>query len=194
MQSALILENIGKQIDLQAEEADFFVSLLKEKQIKPQEYLLQEGEICIHSIFVNAGCLRSYTLDKKGSEYILQFAPSGWWIADMYSMLTRQPGELYIEAMEDTEVLLLHVDDREKLLLKVPKFERFFLINVADFMITFRQRLMGDLGLPARDRYLLFCSRYPTLIEKLPQKQIALYIGVTPEFLSEMRAEMLRNL
>jgi CRP-like cAMP-binding protein len=194
MQSALILENIGKQIDLQAEEADFFVSLLKEKQIKPQEYLLQEGEICIHSIFVNAGCLRSYTLDKKGSEHILQFAPSGWWIADMYSMLTRQPGELYIEAMEDTEVLLLHVDDREKLLLKVPKFERFFLINVADFMITFRQRLMGDLGLPARDRYLLFCSRYPTLIEKLPQKQIALYIGVTPEFLSEMRAEMLRNL
>jgi CRP-like cAMP-binding protein len=194
MQSALILENIGKQIDLQAEEADFFVSLLKEKQIKPQEYLLQEGEICIHSIFVNAGCLRSYTLDKKGSEHILQFAPSGWWIADMYSMLTRQPGELYIEAIEDTEVLLLHVDDREKLLLKVPKFERFFLINVADFMITFRQRLMGDLGLPARDRYLLFCSRYPTLIEKLPQKQIALYIGVTPEFLSEMRAEMLRNL
>jgi hypothetical protein len=86
------------------------------------------------------------------------------------------------------------MDDREKLLLKVPKFERFFLINVADFMITFRQRLMGDLGLPARDRYLLFCSRYPTLIEKLPQKQIALYIGVTPEFLSEMRAEMLRNL
>jgi CRP-like cAMP-binding protein len=102
MQSALILENIGKQIDLQAEEADFFVSLLKEKQIKPQEYLLQEGEICIHSIFVNAGCLRSYTLDKKGSEHILQFAPSGWWIADMYSMLTRQPGELYIEAIWTT--------------------------------------------------------------------------------------------
>ena len=193
MQSALILENIGKQIDLQAEEADFFVSLLKEKQVKRKEHLLQEGEICIHSIFVNAGCLRSYTLDKNGSEHILQFAPPGWWIADMYSMLTRQPGELNIEALEDTEVLLLHVDDREKLLLKVPKFERFFLIIVEDFMITFRQRLMGNLGLPARDRYLLFCSRYPTLIEKLPQKQIAAYIGVTPEFLSEIQTEMLRK-
>lgn len=193
MQTALILANISKHIDLQADEAAFFVSLLKEKTVKRKQHLLRENEACYHSIFVNSGCLRGYTLDKNGYEHILQFAPPGWWIADMYSMLTRQPGELYIEALEDTEVLLLHIDDREKLMLQVPRFERFFRIIIENSLITFRQRLMENLGLPARDRYLLFCKRYPTLIEQLPQKQIAAYIGVTPEFLSKMRAEMVKK-
>lgn len=193
MQTALILANISKHIDLQTDEAAFFISLLKEKQVKRKQHLLRENEACYHSIFVNSGCLRGYTLDKNGYEHILQFAPPGWWIADMYSMLTRQPGELYIEALEDTEVLLLHIDDREKLMLEVPRFERFFRIIIENSLITFRQRLMENLGLPARDRYLLFCKRYPTLIEQLPQKQIAAYIGVTPEFLSKMRAEMVKK-
>jgi CRP-like cAMP-binding protein len=193
VQTSLILTNISKHIDLQADESSFFLSLLKEKTVKRKQHLLRENEACYHSIFVTSDCLRGYTLDKNGYEHILQFAPPGWWIADMYSMLTRQPGELYIEALEDTEVLLLHIDDREKLMLQVPRFERFFRIIIENSLITFRQRLMENLGLPARDRYQLFCKRYPTLIEQLPQKQIAAYIGVTPEFLSKMRAEMLKK-
>ncbi|MDO8367683.1 MAG: Crp/Fnr family transcriptional regulator [Saprospiraceae bacterium] len=192
MQTSLILANVSKHIDLQADESDFFLSLLKEKRVKRKQHLLRENDVCLQSVFVNTGCLRGYTLDKNGYEHILQFAPPGWWIADMYSMLTRQPGELFIEALEDTEVLLLHIDDRDRLMREVPKFERFFRIIIENSLITFRQRLMENLGLPARDRYLLFCKRYPTLIERLPQKQIAAYIGVTPEFLSKMRAEMLR--
>lgn len=193
MQTTQILSNIAKHIDLQANEAEFFHSLLKEKKLRRKQHLLRENEVCFHSVFVNTGCLRGYTLDKNGYEHILQFAPSGWWIADMYSMLTGQPGELYIEALEDTEVLLLHIDDRNRLMQEVPKFERFFRIIIENSLVTFRQRLMENLGLPARDRYLLFCKRYPTLIERLPQKQVAAYIGVTPEFLSKMRADLLRG-
>ena len=193
MHTSLILDNVSKHIDLQPAEAAFFVSLLKEKQLKRKQHLLREHEVCLFSTFVNTGCLRGYTLDKNGYEHILQFAPPGWWIADMYSMLTKQPGDLFIESLEPTEVLLLHVDDRERLLREVPKFERFFRIIIENSLITFRQRLMENLGLPARERYLLFCKRYPTLIECLPQKQIAAYIGVTPEFLSKMRTEMLKG-
>ena len=193
MQTSLILTNISKHIDLQADESEFFISLLKTKRVKRKQFLLREKEICTHSIFVNSGCLRGFTLDANGYEHILQFAPPGWWIADMYSMLTGQPGELYIEALEETEVLTLHIDDRNLLMQKVPKFERFFRIIIENSLITFRQRLMENLGLPARERYLLFCKRYPTLIERLPQKQVAAYIGVTPEFLSKMKAEMLRK-
>lgn len=108
-------------------------------------------------------------------------------------MSTRQPGELNMEAVIDSKVLLLHVDDREKLMLKVPKFERFFRISAEDSLIIFYQRLLENLRLPARDRYLLFCKRYPTLIKQITQKQIAAYIGITPEFLGEMQAEMLRK-
>ena len=190
MQTSLILANVGKHIDLQADEAAFFASLLKEKQVKRKQLLLRENEICLHSAFVNTGCLRGYTVDKNGYEHILQFAPAGWWIADMYSMLTWQPGELFIDALEDTEVLLLHVDDRDLLMREIPKFERFFRIILENSLVSFRQRLLENLGLPALERYLLFCKRYPTLIDHLPQKQIAAYIGVTPEFLSKMRAEM----
>lgn len=193
METSLILKNVSKHIDLQTNEASLFISLLKEKQVKRKQHLLREHEVSYHSIFVNTGCLRGYSLDKNGYEHILQFAPPGWWIADMYSMLTLLPGELFIEALEDTEVLLLHIEDRERLMQEVPKFERFFRIIMENSLITFRQRLLENLGLPARERYLLFCKRYPTLIECLPQKQIAAYIGVTPEFLSKMRAEMRRK-
>ena len=193
METSLILKNVSKHIDLQTDEASLFISLLKEKQVKRKQHLLREHEVSYHSIFVNTGCLRGYSLDKNGYEHILQFAPPGWWIADMYSMLTLLPGELFIEALEDTEVLLLHIEDRERLMREVPKFERFFRIIIENSLITFRQRLLENLGLPARERYLLFCKRYPTLIECLPQKQIAAYIGVTPEFLSKMRAEMRRK-
>lgn len=193
MHTDLILANVRKHIDLQEEEAAFFLSLLKTRQVKRKQYLLKENEVCHHSIFVTEGCLRGYTLDKNGYEHILQFAPKNWWIADMYSMLSGQPGDLFIDVLEDSEVLLLHVDDREKLMLELPKFERFFRIILEKSLITFRQRLMENLGLPALERYLLFCKRYPTLIERLPQKQVAAYIGVTPEFLSKMRADMLRK-
>lgn len=193
METSLILKNVSKHIDLQTDEASLFISLLKEKQVKRKQHLLREHEVSYHSIFVNSGCLRGYSLDKNGYEHILQFAPPDWWIADMYSMLTLLPGELFIEALEDTEVLLLHIEDRERLMREVPKFERFFRIIIENSLITFRQRLLENLGLPARERYLLFCKRYPTLIECLPQKQIAAYIGVTPEFLSKMRAEMRRK-
>ena len=193
MHTDLILANVRKHIDLQEEETAFFLSLLKTRQVKRKQYLLKENEVCRHSIFVTEGCLRGYTLDKNGYEHILQFAPKNWWIADMYSMLSGQPGDLYIDVLEDSEVLMLHVEDREKLMQELPKFERFFRIILENSLITFRQRLMENLGLPALERYLLFCKRYPTLIERLPQKQVAAYIGVTPEFLSKMRADMLRK-
>ncbi|MEO6037299.1 MAG: Crp/Fnr family transcriptional regulator [Saprospiraceae bacterium] len=188
--SDLLLAHVAQHIALTEVEQRHFRSLLRERKVKRRQFLLRAGDICRDSVFVTAGCLRGYTLDKNGFEHILQFAPPGWWLADMYSMLTRQPGELYIEALEDSEVLLLDVDDRDRLMREIPAFERFFRIIIENSLVTFRQRLLENLGMPARDRYMRFCQRYPSLIECLPQKQIAAYIGVTPEFLSKLRGEM----
>ena len=191
--STLLLANVAKHIQLSGPEQQYCLSLLRQRPVKRRQFLLRAGDICRDSIFVTAGCLRGYTVDKNGFEHILQFAPPGWWLADMYSMLTRQPGELFIEALEDSEVLLLDVDDRDRLMQEIPQFERFFRIIIENSLVTFRQRLLENLGMAARDRYAQFCQRYPTLIECLPQKQIAAYIGVTPEFLSKMRGEMRRK-
>lgn len=187
MHHDLIFQSIARHIELTEPEKQFFGSLLTAKTLRRRQFLLQEGEVCRHSAFVVRGCLRGYTVDANGFEHILQFAPPGWWIADMYSLLSQRPGNLNIDALEDTDVLLLPKDEQERLYREVPKFERFFRIITEKSLVTHRQRVLDNLSLSAQERYAAFCQRYPTLIECLPQKQIAAYIGVTPEFLSKMR-------
>jgi len=183
----LILQNISKHINLTKEEQTFFVSLLHVKQVKRKHFILKEGEISKDSIFVTQGCLRGYTIDRDGSEHVLSFAPANWWIGDMYSLFTQQPGTMNIEALVDTDVLTLSRIDQEKLYKEVPTFERFFRIIVEKSLVSSQQRIIDNFSLTAEERYHKFCKRYPELIETVPQKQIASFIGITPEFLSKLR-------
>ena len=187
MSFQLILDNLAKHIHLTTDEQDIFIAYLQTKNIKRKQFLLTDGDICKYSTFVITGCLRGYTVDKGGIEHVLSFAPPDWWIADMYSLLSQKPGILNIEALEDTEVLLLSKANQEKLYKEIPKFEHFFRILTENSLVANQQRLIDGLSLTAEERYNNFCKRYPTLIDHLPLKQIASYIGVTPEFFSRMR-------
>lgn len=169
------------------------MSLLQPKSYKRKQFLLQDGDVCKYSTFVIKGCLRGFTIDQNGFEHVLNFAPVGWWIADMYSLLTQKPGILNIESLEDTEVLLLSKSRQEKLYHDIPQFERFFRIITENSLVSYQQRLIDNLSLTAEERYHNFCRRYPTLINNLPKKQIASYIGVTPEFFSRMQHNMLKK-
>lgn len=186
MDFQLLLQHISKYISLTNEEESILKSFLHSKKIKKKHFLLQEGEVNKSATFVTAGILRIYSIDKNGFEHILQFAPPGWWIGDMKSMLTLQPATLNIDALEDTEVLWMSKKDLEKLYTAVPKFERFFRILAENSIAAHQQRLVNNLSLSAAERYTNFCRLYPSLIQSLPQKQVASYIGVTPEFLSKM--------
>ena len=187
----LILKNISGYIPLNEEEKAFFVSLLKPMKLKRRQMLLKDGEICRYSSFVIKGCLRGFSVDENGFEHVLNFAPQNWWIADMYSLITQKPGVLNIEALEDTEILTLSKISQEELYVKVPVFERFFRIITENSLVSYQQRLLDNLSLTAEERYNNFCRRYPTLISCVPSKQIASYIGVTPEFFSKMKHQML---
>jgi CRP-like cAMP-binding protein len=186
MDFSLLLEHVFKHITLTREEQSYFVSLLNVKKLKKKQYLDQEGDISKGPAFVTRGILRSYSLDKNGFEHVIQFAPPGWWIGDMYSIVKQKPGRLYVDAIEDSEILWLWKSDLDKLYSSIPKFERFFRILAENAIVAFENRLISNLSLPAIERYAQFCSVYPSLIESLPQKQVASYIGVTPEFLSKM--------
>jgi len=189
----LLLNNISRYIQLNNWEKEIFFGYLKPKSIKRKEFILTEGEVCKYSTFVTSGCLRGYAVDKNGTEHVLSFAPPDWWIADIYSLISQKPGILNIEALEDTETILLSKTNQEKLYIGVPKFERFFRILTENSLVANQQRIVDNMSLTAEERYSIFCKRYPTLIDHLPQKQIASYIGVTPEFFSRMRSEMLRK-
>lgn len=189
----LLFNNISRYIHLTNPEKEILQTYLKPGRVKRREFILNYGEVCKYSAFVTSGCLRGFTVDKNGIEHVLSFAPADWWMADMYSLISQKPGVLNIEALEDTEIIILSKANQEKLYLEVPKFERFFRILTEKSLVAYQQRIIDNLSLTAEERYNLFCKRYPTLIDHLPQKQIASYIGVTPEFFSRMRAGMVRR-
>lgn len=194
MHRSLIIQHTQKFIRLDEVEQDYFLSLLQEKKLLRKEFLLHEGDICEHSAFVLSGCLRAYSVDENGVEHILQFAPQNWWITDMFSILSGKPAHLNIDALEDSEILILSKSNQELLYEKVPKFERYFRILIQNSTVASRQRVLDNLELSAKERFAKFCKTYPSLINSLPQKQIAAYIGVTPEFMSKMKAEYLREI
>mgnify|MGYP000915572788 FL=1 len=190
---AQILENISRIVTLTPQEQALFLSNVETKNYKAKTILLNAGEICKHSYFVNSGLLRSFNINDNIVEHVLQFACEGWWIGDMYSLLSQKPGNLFIEVMEDSEVVLLPKENQEKLYTEIPKLERFFRILTENSLVSNQERLMDNLSLTAEERFEKFCKKYPTLIQKVPQKQIASYIGVTPEFFSKMKARLLKK-
>ena len=186
MDNSLLLEHIARHITLTSDESAHLTGLLHHRTLKKKQFLNQEGDITKGPAFVKAGLLRSYSIDSNGFEHVVQFAPPGWWVGDMNSMINQTPGVLYVDALEDSEVLWLWKADLDALYLRIPKFERFFRILAENALASHQSRLVNILSLPAKDRYVNFCQLYPSLINCLPQKQIASYIGVTPEFLSKM--------
>ena len=190
---SMILQSIAKHIALTQEEEQLLLSKIETRNYKAKTIILNAGEVCKHSYFVNSGLLRSFTINDNIVEHVLSFACEGWWIGDMYSLLSQKPGNLFIEVLEDADVVLLSKENQEQLYFEIPKLERFFRILIENSLVAHQERLMDNLSLTAEERFDKFCKRYPTIIQRVPQKQIASYIGVTPEFFSKMKSKMLKK-
>lgn len=182
-----ILYNVGKHIQFDKNETEFFISLLKTIEVSRRETLLKEGDSCTTFNYVAKGALRAYYRDQYGNDSIIMFALQDWWVTDMYSFVSEKPAMLNIDALEDSTIIQLTKDNLEKLYVKVPKFERFFRIIMQNAYIREQLRVIENLSKPAEERYLSFLKRYPTVVERVPLKQIASYLGITPEFLSVVR-------
>lgn len=190
MNTDLILKNISRHIQLDRAETDFFISILQTKKLKRKEFLLQPGEICKTENFITKGCLRTYTIDDNGFEHILMFGIEDWWAGDLHSFLTQSSATCFIEALEDTEILQYTKTNLEILFVKVPKFERYYRMMLQKSLIALYERINQNLSLTAEERYLNFINKYPHLQQRLPQKQIAAYLGITPIFLSMIRRKL----
>jgi CRP-like cAMP-binding protein len=186
-----ILTNVAKHISLNKEETDYFISLLETKQVAKKTIVLKEGQACRHINFVQSGTLRAYYLDNEGKESTIMFAVADWWITDMYCFINKLPAMLYIEAIEDSSIFQLKKEYLDELYDKVPKFERFFRIIMQNAYIREQLRVIQNLSLSAEERYHNFVSKYPQVAQQVTQKQIASYLGITPEFLSKIRSNKL---
>lgn len=188
----LILANVSKYIQLTPEEIGFFTSLLRHRKIRKRQYLLQAGDVNQFENFVVKGCLRAYTVDKEGQEHIVMFGLEGWWISDLYSFLTDTPATQHIDALEDSEVLSMQKSDLEKLYDEVPKFNKFFRRLLQNAFVAHQKRILATISQTAEEQYTTFISKYPSIEQRVPQSQIASYLGLTPETISRIRRQRSR--
>ena len=186
----VLFSNIRQKIEITEREEEICRSLFIPKKLRKRQYLLQQGDVSKYTAFVEKGLLRAYAIDDKGSELIMQFAPEGWWIGDMYSSVTGEPAETNIDAIEDSELLLLTNQAREQLLLEAPVFERFFRLLLQNSFIALQRRLKGNIIQTAEEKYKNFIRLYPNIVQRVPQHNIASFLGITPESLSRVRKQM----
>ena len=186
-----ILENVNTYIPLSKEESDYFVSLLKYRRLKKKQYLLQAFDHCKYETFVLKGCLKEYYTDyEQGKDHIIQFITEHTWTSDVESFIKGTPAMLNIEALEDCELLQIDYASLELLFQAYPKFERWCRIIFQEEYISFQDRILTHLSKSGKEKYLDFLEKYPGLMHRVPQHQIAAYLGVSAEFLSKIRKQL----
>lgn len=185
-----IINNVSKCITLTAEEQTQFTDLLEFKTIPKKTILLREGEVCQFEGYIKKGCVRIYYVNENGFEVVLSFAVEDWWVSDIASFHENKPSLFFIETLEETEMLLLTPQTKEKLLLTIPKFERVFRLLVQRNLSSVQNRLVNTISKTASDRYLEFIKLYPSVPLRVPQYYIASYLGVSPEFVSTIRKRL----
>lgn len=185
-----ILDYVARYITLTPEEEEYFISILKHRRYLKRQFLVQAGDECKYESYVVKGCLRAYFVEPDGTPHIIQFAIEDWWISDMASLFTGGPSTYNIDAIEDTDVIQIEREKLNTLFEKVPKFDRMFRIMLTKAFIAHQHRIIDNLCMPAKDRYLAFIKRYRNIEQRVPQNQIASYLGMTPEFLSQVRKKM----
>ena len=186
----VLAQSIKEKISITEEEFEFTKTLFIPKKLRKRQYLLQDGDVCKYTAFVEKGMLRTFTIDEKGNQPILQFSMEGWWVADLYSFLTNEPSLYNIDALEDCELLLITKPSWDLLLEKVPAFERFFRILIQNSLIATQRRLMGSMSESAEEKYTKLINNFPDCIERVPQHMIASYLGITRETLSRVRSQL----
>lgn len=166
-------------------EEKFFV-----RKVKRREKILSEGNICKHYSFIVEGCFRMYGVDDKGYQHNIQFAAENEWIADIGSFHTKKASQLNIESVEVSAILQIDQESLYDLYLQMPKLDRIFKVIIENKYVELQNRVLQNFSSTANERYLAFVDQYPTLFNRLPNAQIASYIGITPEFLSKIRKDL----
>jgi CRP-like cAMP-binding protein len=184
---------VAKYVTLSEGELAFFHSLLRVRKVKKKNFLLQEGEVCDFEAFILKGCIRSYYLDKAGVETILLFAVEDWWVSDITSFADRKPSNIFIETLEDSELLTIDFAGKTRLLERIPAFERMYRLLVQRSLGVLQQRFYSTISETVEERYKQFLEKYPLVAQRVPQHQIARYIGVSPEFLSKVRSGLFKK-
>lgn len=185
----LFIEKIKASIHPDEEGLEIIQNYLIPKKLRKRQYLLQEGDVCKYNCFVEKGALKAYILDEKANEHIVQFAFEGCFISDLASMMTGDPSSYNIEAMEDSELVLLTNKAHHEIIKKVPCFEYFVHSRLQSAYIDLQNRLIDIISLSGEKKYNNLINKYPEITQRVPQHMLASYLGLSAETLSRIRSQ-----
>lgn len=180
------LEN---KIILTQQELELIESVSAIKKLRKRQYLLQEGDVCRFNAFVCKGFLRYYYVDAKGQEHIMQFAPENYWTGDRESLDAELPSKYNIDAIEESEILLIKKNDFEMLFKTIPAFNDFVNGMIKKNMLVLQERIHVSITHTAEEKYTNFITKYPSITNRVPQHMIASYLGISAETLSRVRKQ-----
>lgn len=190
MYQDIFFKYLSDFMTLTAEEKVFLSSFLQHRKYLKGQYIVQQGDICHYDSFVIKGCVRTYHVDQKGNEHVIRFATENWWAADMGSFIHHTAADYNVQCLENTEVIQFSFAAFEEIFAQIPSFESFFRKIIQNAFVASEKRIVRNFSLDARERYLAFTNLYPQLDQRVPQYMIASYLGITKQYLSEIRNQL----
>lgn len=187
------LHHFNKKVPLTQEEWELIQSYLTLKKLRKRQYLLQEGDVCKLVAFVEKGTLRLYNVSENGTEHIVLFAVEGQFMTDLYSTFTGEPSIYNIDAIEDSELVLITRTASDELRRLSPKYQEFVFLETSEAYIQLAKRMTSVISLSLEQRYQELIINYPNIVQRVPQHMIASYMGLTPETLSRVRKRISAN-
>jgi CRP-like cAMP-binding protein len=187
----LLSYSFRKHTALTAGELDSILSQCKKTAYKKGHFIVREGDVSRNGIFILKGLVRSYFIDINGHEHIIQLGMEGWWVGDLESFTNQIPGKLYVEVIEDSIVLLLPYEHLQHIYATIPAVERYFRILFQNAFAAFHKRMLENLSMDAEHRYIAFRDSHAEMDQRIPQKHIASYLGMSAEFLSKIKKRLM---
>jgi CRP-like cAMP-binding protein len=185
--------HINEKVPLTQEEWELIQGYLTLKKLRKRQYLLQEGDVCKLIAFVEKGAMRLYNVSENGAEHIVLFAVEGQFMTDLYSTFTGEPSIYNIDAIEDSELVLITRAASDELRKLSPKYQEFAFLETSEAYIQLSKRMTSVISLSLEQRYQELITNYPNIVQRVPQHMIASYMGLTPETLSRVRKRISIN-
>jgi CRP-like cAMP-binding protein len=186
-----LLDYINRIVALTEEEERILISLISYRKLLKGQYFLQQGDVCKYSGFVISGCTKTFYVDDEGQEHVVMFSIEDWWTSDMGSFITQKPADFNVQCLENTELIQFSYENQQQMMQEIPKLERFFRIIVQRALVASQKRIVRNMSMSAKDRYLFFRNEYPKMEQRIPQYLIASYLGITKEFLSKIKSQLI---
>jgi len=181
------IAHIRRYVELSEQDVETIESYVYPLELKKREFLVTEGQVCKYNYFVEKGCLRMFYVNEKMTEITVQFALETWWLSDYFSFARQMPSEYSIQAVEKSLAIAIDYSEQDKLFAEVPQLERYFRIMMQRALAASQLRIKLIYQLSKEEMYRHFNASFPAFFQRVPQYMIASYLGITPEYLSELR-------